>query len=210
MLVPPSLTPLVLARTCVFNVLEVWPGAVRPRERHSVAACADGSSGQTQQLSRHTRSGHSCSAAASPILVVRYVLGLAVAIWRAVSAGAGRLQAHHSGCADLCSTTSAPGAGDKGLAEQVPAASSTSGAAPPTPAQTTCAHAAGPLLTLRNHRAGSTPQGRSPGSSARRDYHRQRENWCTGHHGRRAAPLLFWTLPRACNPSLTGGPQSGQ
>ena len=175
---------------------------VRPREHHSVAACADGSSGQTQPLSRHTRSGQSCSAAASPVLAVHYVLGLAVAIWRTVSAGAGRSQTHHFGCADQCSTTSAPTAGDKGLAEQVPAASSTTGATPPTPAQTTCAHAAGPLLTLRNHRAGSAPQGCSPGSSGRRDYHRQPENRCTGSRGRHAAQPLFWTLPRACNPSL--------
>ena len=175
---------------------------VRPWERHSVAACADGSSGQPQQQSWHTRSGQSCSAAASPVLAIHYVLGLAVAIWRTVSAGAGRPQTHHFGCADQCSTTSAPTAGDKGLAEQVPAASSTSGAAPPTPAQTTCAHAAGPLLTLRKHRAGSAPQGRSPGSSARRDYHRQSENRCTGSRAAAAAQLLFWTLPRACNPSL--------
>ena len=182
--------------------MQVRPGTVRPREHHSVAACADGSSGQPQQPSWHTRSGRSYSAAASPVLAIHYVLALLDTIWRAVSAGAGRSQTHHSGCADQSSTTSVWMAGDKGLREQVPAASSTSGATPPTPAQTTCAHAAGPLQPPRNHRAGSVPQGRSPGSSARRDCHRQPENQSTGIRGRRAAQPLFWSLPRACNPSL--------
>ena len=134
---------------------------VRPRERHSAAACAGSSAGQSEELSRHTRPGHSRSAAARPVLAIHYVLGLAVAIWRAVSAGAGRSQAHHSGCGDQSSATSAPTGGDKASRAHVPGASSISGAAPPTPPQISCAHAAGSLLTLRNRRTGGAPQGRS-------------------------------------------------
>ena len=166
---------------------------VRPRERHSAAACAGSSAGQSEELSRHTRPGHSRSAAARPVLAVGYVLGLAVAIWRAVSAGAGRSQAHHSGCADQSSATSAPTGGDKASRAQVPGASSISGAAPPTPPQTTCAHAAGSLLTLRNRRTGGAPQGRSPGGSARRGCHRLRENQCTApaRAATRRVPLIL-------------------
>jgi hypothetical protein len=175
---------------------------VRPRERHSAAACAGSSAGQSEELSRHTRPGHSRSAAARPVLAIHYVLGLAVAIWRAVSAGAGRSQAHHSGCGDQSSATSAPTGGDKASRAHVPGASSISGAAPPTPPQISCAHAAGSLLTLRNRRTGGAPQGRSPGGSARRGCHRRRENQCTAPARPLGESLLFWLLRRACNPSL--------